>query len=69
MLVIKTLKDKISDFLSSNTSFCSQLYGIQLPKGNFSKTLPVSLSADCGILGMYNFATTKIVSPGVFSYA
>ena len=27
MLVIKTLKWKISDFLSSNTCFCSQLYG------------------------------------------
>ena len=29
MLVIETLKRKISDFLNSNTCFCSQLYGIQ----------------------------------------
>ena len=28
MLLIETLKNKISDFLNSNTCFCSQLYGI-----------------------------------------
>ena len=27
MLLIETLKSKISDFLNSNTCFCSQLYG------------------------------------------
>ena len=28
MLVIETLKNKISDFLNSNTCFCLRLYGI-----------------------------------------
>ena len=30
MLLIETLKSKISDFLNSNTCFCSRLYDMQL---------------------------------------
>ena len=39
MLVIKTLKSKISDFLNSNTCFCLQLYGTYSSqcKVNFQK--------------------------------
>ena len=33
MLVFETLKNKKSDFLNSNTCFCSQLYGILIMCG------------------------------------
>jgi hypothetical protein len=34
MLVFETLKNKISDFLNSNTCFCSRLYGSLINQKN-----------------------------------
>ena len=47
MLVIQTLKNKISDFLNSNTCFCLQLYG------NLECFTPYKLILFCSNVNMF----------------